>query len=133
MKIAVASQNRREVTGHTGRCRKCWSYESDRARVRGRALLELSRDQAFHDSPPHLAHPLDGVDALISGGMGSGLIRRLAARGVKGLVTFRTRSGCGGRQVLGRLPAGGGCRDARRRAGSCVQLSLNGRMPRCTR
>ena len=107
MKIAVASQNRREVTGHTGRRRKCWSYESDRARVRGRALLELSRDQAFHDSPPHLAHPLDGVDALISGGMGSGLIRRLAARGVKGLVTSEPDPDAAvAKYLAGCLPAG---------------------------
>lgn len=87
MKIAVASQNRREVTGHTGRCRKFWIYQIDHKAVRGRTLLELPREQSFHDSSPHQVHPLDKVDVLISGGMGQGLIRRLAARGVLSLVT----------------------------------------------
>lgn len=27
MKIAIASQNRREITGHTGHCRRFWIYD----------------------------------------------------------------------------------------------------------
>jgi hypothetical protein len=50
MKIAVTSQNRREIT----------------------------KEASFHDSSRHAAHPLDGVDMLIAGGMGSGLQARLA-------------------------------------------------------
>ena len=50
MTIAVTSQNRREIT----------------------------KEASFHDSSPHAAHPLDGVDMLIAGGMGSGLQARLA-------------------------------------------------------
>ena len=50
MKIAVTSQNRREITEHA-------------------------------------AHPLDGVDVLIAGGMGSGLQARLARKGIEAVVT----------------------------------------------
>jgi cytochrome d ubiquinol oxidase subunit II len=51
MKIAVASQNRRDVTGHTGRCRKFWIYDIQQAAVRERQLLELPKAQSFHESP----------------------------------------------------------------------------------
>jgi predicted Fe-Mo cluster-binding NifX family protein len=59
MKIAVTSQNRREIT----------------------------KEASFHDSSPHAAHPLDGVDMLIAGGMGSGLQARLARKGIEAVVT----------------------------------------------
>lgn len=35
----------------------------------------------------HAAHPLDGVDILISGGMHSGLQARLARKGIEAVVT----------------------------------------------
>lgn len=91
MKIAVASQNRREVTGHLGRCRKFWIYEvgTDRA-VAGRHLLELEKSQSFHESSPHAPHPLDSVGLVICAGMGGGVQRRLAAKGIAGLVTQHT-------------------------------------------
>ena len=91
MKIAVASQNRREITGLTGRCRKFWIYDigSDGA-IAGKSLLELARSQSFHESSPHDAHPLDDVQVLISGGMGSGMLRRLAAMGIEPVVTSQT-------------------------------------------
>ena len=41
MKIAVASQNRKQVTGHTGRCRKYWIYEVADGQVTDKVLLEL--------------------------------------------------------------------------------------------
>ncbi|MGD8842447.1 MAG: NifB/NifX family molybdenum-iron cluster-binding protein [Gammaproteobacteria bacterium] len=88
MKIAIASQNRREITGHTGHCRRFWLYDigSD-GEIEARQLLELARDQALHASPRHQPHPLDRVEVLISGGMGHGLRRRLAAMGITAVVT----------------------------------------------
>lgn len=91
MKIAVASQNRREVTGHTGRCRKFWIYDiSTQGEVLGRQLLELAKSQSFHESSPHDRHPLQGVQVLISGGMGQGMHRRLAAMGIEAAATCQT-------------------------------------------
>ena len=80
MKIAVTSQNRREITEHAGRCRNFWVFDVEDGRVAGRNLLELPKEASFHDSSPHAVHPLDGVDVLIAGGMGSGLQARLRAR-----------------------------------------------------
>jgi predicted Fe-Mo cluster-binding NifX family protein len=87
MKIAVTSQNSRSVTEHAGVCRKFWIYDTNGDQVTGRQLLELSKDQSFHAADPHASHPLDGVAVLITGGMGAGLARRLAQRGIEGIVT----------------------------------------------
>ena len=87
MKIAVTSQNRKNVTEHAGRCRKFWVFSVDGDKVVEKNLLELPKEQAFHDSSPHEAHPLDDIDVLITGGMGSGLSQRLEKKGIKALVT----------------------------------------------
>lgn len=87
MKIAVASQNRRQVTEHAGRCRRFWVYEILDNKVQAKRLLELPKEQSFHDSPHSGPHPLDMVKVLITGGMGRGLARRLQARGIKGIAT----------------------------------------------
>jgi len=86
MKIAVTSQNRKSVTEHAGRCRKFWVFEIEHGKVLDKRLLELSKEQSLHESSPHEAHPLDDVDVLIVGGMGPGLMARLARKGIKGVV-----------------------------------------------
>ena len=90
MKIAVTSQNRRTITEHAGRCRIFWLYQAERGKVTGKALLRLPKEQCFHDSAPHEPHPLDEVQVLIAGSMGQGLMRRLAIKGITGLVTTET-------------------------------------------
>ena len=87
MKIAVASQNRREVTGHTGRCRKFWFYDIEQGQVLNKVLLELPKEQSLHDSSRHASHPLEVADVLISAGMGKGLVRRLEGWGIETVVT----------------------------------------------
>ncbi len=89
-KIAVASQNRRNVTGHAGKCRRFWVYDIESGAVKGRQLLELPREQSFHEHTGAEPHPLQGVQVLITGGMGEGLARRLAGMGIEGLVTSET-------------------------------------------
>lgn len=90
MKIAVTSQNRRTITEHAGKCRKFWIYETDQNQVVAKTLLELPIEQSFHQSSLQAPHPLDDVQVLIAGGMGSGLNRRLAAKNIKALVTSET-------------------------------------------
>ena len=87
MKIAVTSQNRKTITEHAGRCRKFWLFFIEKNKIIDRELLEIPKEQAFHDSSPHEAHPLDDIDVLIAGGMGKGLMARLVQKGIKGLVT----------------------------------------------
>lgn len=89
MKIAVASQNRKTVTGHAGKCRKFWIYEIEHDAVSTRTLLELPIDQSFHASHGQ-PHPLDDVQVLITGGMGMGLKNRLAQKSIVALSTSET-------------------------------------------
>lgn len=90
MRIAVTSQNRKSVTEHAGRCRKFRLFDIDDGRIVGSELLELAKEQSFHESSPHEAHPLDIVDVLISGGMGNGMIRRLRNKGIIGVITSQS-------------------------------------------
>ncbi len=90
MKIAVTSQNRREITQHAGRCRNFLVFEVVDGRFTGQSLLELPKEASFHDSSPNARHPLDDVDLLIAGGMGEGLHARLARKGIASLVTSET-------------------------------------------
>jgi len=90
MKIAIASQNKTSVTGHTGRCQKFWIYEINEQKIEKKSLLELPKEQSFHNSSPDQSHPLNEVQVLISGGMGRGLVRRLASYGIEGIVTQET-------------------------------------------
>lgn len=90
MKIAITSQNRKTITGHAGKCRKFWIYEIADKKVVNKTLLELALEQSFHESHAAAPHPLDGINVLISGGAGQGLIRRLNNMGIQGLVTAET-------------------------------------------
>lgn len=87
MRIAVTSQNRTTVTPHAGKCSKFWIYEVDRGYITQRSLLELEKDQSFHDSRGHERHPLDNVDVLIAGSMGERLYLRLSDKGIQPIIT----------------------------------------------
>ncbi len=87
MKIAVTSQNRRTITEHAGRCRKFWIFDIDKEQITGCSLLELPKEQCFHECPGNESHALDVVNVLISGGMGQGLVNRLARRGISSVIT----------------------------------------------
>ena len=89
MKIAVASQDRRHITGHTGRCRKFLIYQVANEKIFSKELLELPEELSFHHSSPHDPHPLDDVAVVINGGMGQGLARRLANKGILSVITTR--------------------------------------------
>jgi predicted Fe-Mo cluster-binding NifX family protein len=87
MKIAVASQNRKEITGHTGRCRKFWIYTIENGAVVTKEMLELPKQQSFHELSPWEPSPLDNVQVLIAGDMGTGLARRLKQKSIQALIT----------------------------------------------
>nr|VFJ54822.1 MAG: Predicted Fe-Mo cluster-binding protein, NifX family [Candidatus Kentron sp. FW] len=94
MKIAITSQNRREITGHTGMCRKFWIYDvaedPSEEKIQGKKLLELPKEQSLHEHRGN-SHPvLDNIQVLISAGMGEGMWRRLAGLGIRAIVTRET-------------------------------------------
>lgn len=53
-------------------------------------LLELPKEQSFHESSPLEPSALDHVQVLIAGGMGSGLVRRLQEKNIQALITKET-------------------------------------------
>ena len=83
MRVAVVSQNRRKITGHTGRCRKFWIYEIETEAISGKQLLELQKEQSFHDSSS-----FEEVLVFIARGMGTGLVSLLKNLGVKPVLTM---------------------------------------------
>ncbi len=83
MRIAVST-----VTPHAGKCRNFWIYEIEQGDVKGRHLIELPLEQTLHASHHDIsAHPLEGVDVLIAGSMGEGLLSRLSSIGVQAIIT----------------------------------------------
>jgi predicted Fe-Mo cluster-binding NifX family protein len=87
MKIAITSQNRRTITDHAGVCRRFWVFRTDGGSVIHKHLVELPKEESFRHAAADEPHPLDGVQALITGGTGPGLVRRLAERGIRCIVT----------------------------------------------
>ncbi|EGJ08803.1 MULTISPECIES: NifB/NifX family molybdenum-iron cluster-binding protein [Rubrivivax] len=103
--VAVAAQNRREVSDHAGRCRRFLVYRVQGAEVGAPELVELDAGQAFHDAAADAPHPLDGVDVLIGASMGGGLVAKLAARGIRAATTDeREPAAAVARYVAGELP-----------------------------
>lgn len=90
MKIAVTSQNRKTITGHAGKCRRFWIFSVENNALVGKELLELAKEQVFHESPKHEPHPLDGIQVFITAGMGQGMVSRLIGKKVLGLITDET-------------------------------------------
>ncbi len=87
MKIAVTSQNKREITGHAGKCRKFWIFDISDGKISNKHLLELPKEESFHESSKQAAHPLDDIQVLITGGMGTGMVQRLEMKGIEGFIT----------------------------------------------
>ena len=90
MKIAVTSQNKREITGHAGKCRKFWIYDILDKKISDKNLLELPKEQSFHESAGQAPHPLDDVQVLITGSMGQGLVQRLEKKKIEWIITSET-------------------------------------------
>lgn len=88
MRIAVTSQNFRTVTGHGGKSRRFLVFEvGNGAEPHEVDRLDLPKELSFHEFHGEGAHPVDGVDALITGSCGAGFARRLAGRGIRVAVT----------------------------------------------
>lgn len=106
MRIAVASQDFRTVTGHAGRTRRFLVFEArDGMAPREVDRIDLPPDMTIHDFAGGGAHPLDAMAAVIVGSAGPGFIRRMASRGVTAVTTSQTDPATAVAQYLaGTLP-----------------------------
>ncbi|MCW2334492.1 putative Fe-Mo cluster-binding NifX family protein [Rhodoblastus acidophilus] len=91
MRIAVASQNFEDVTGHAGMARRFIIFSAEPGQPpREAKRIELAKDQTIHSADPEADHPLDEVEALIASSAGGGFVSRMAQRGVMTVITSET-------------------------------------------
>lgn len=84
MRIAVASQNFRTITGHAGKTRRFLIYETRAdGQVQETGRLDMPREMSLHEFHGQGAHPLDAVQVVITTSCGPGFARKLAARGIQ--------------------------------------------------
>ncbi len=90
MRVAVTSQNFRTVTAHAGKARRFLIYDiSNPCSPREIERLDLPKEMSFHEfHGDH--HPIDGVDALVTGGAGEGFVARLGQRGIEVVMCGET-------------------------------------------
>ena len=109
MRIAVASQNFRTVTGHAGKTRRFLIYEAlpgEDPREIGR--LDLPKHMSMHEFHADGPHPLDEVEAVIAASAGTGFVQRMAGRGIAAVATSETDPAAAARALAeGRLPPAG--------------------------
>lgn len=91
MKIAIATKDFTEVSGHAGQTRQWLLY--DLSQHRANQLLpaplrvELAKDEVLHVFRDERPHPLDGIDVVVAGSAGDGFIRHMKQRGAEVLLT----------------------------------------------
>lgn len=91
MRIAVASQNFRTVTGHAGMASRFIVFFAEGGQSpRELTRLDLPKAQTIHETNAEDRHPLDEVQVLIAGSAGAGFIERMTQRGVKTVITSET-------------------------------------------
>jgi len=90
VKIGVASQNFRTITGHAGKTRRFLLFRTDE---QGNSLadgrLDLPKEMSMHEFRG-LGHPLDELNVVITAGCGDGFVRKMANRGVEVVQTSET-------------------------------------------
>lgn len=85
MKIALASQNRRTLTAHAGKCRHF--FVVDTAAEGAPQSVNLSPAESLSVWSGEGAHPLADVDVLVAATLGSGVAAKLARRGIQVVAT----------------------------------------------
>ena len=91
MRIAIASQNFRTITGHAGKTRRFLVFEGQEGGGQATEVdrLDLPKEMSLHEYHGD-DHPIFGMDVVIVGSAGQGFIRRLAAHGVRAITTSET-------------------------------------------
>jgi predicted Fe-Mo cluster-binding NifX family protein len=91
MRIGVTSQNFRTITAHAGRARRFVIFEDfPNGQIQETGKLDLPMEMSIHEYPRNAAHPIDGLDVLITASCGDGFARKLGERGIRVIVTSET-------------------------------------------
>jgi hypothetical protein len=68
--FAIASQNKREVTGHAGKCSRFLVFTIDNGEVKSKEWIELQKEDLFyfrfhHSEEPFAPHPSFGMKDIL--------------------------------------------------------------------
>ena len=84
MKIAIPCRGDRGVAGHAGRARRWLVFDGEQGGpARLAEQIELRPEQVFHHFNWSESHPLDGIEALITGSAGPGFVTKMRKRGIE--------------------------------------------------
>lgn len=88
MRIAVATQDFEQVSGHAGKAREWLVYDCQPgAPLAVPQRVSLEKSQLFHYFDDVGPHPLDGVKLIVAGSAGDGFLRHMGKRGAEVLLT----------------------------------------------
>jgi len=104
MKIAISTQDGKTICGHLGKCRSFIIYHLDGNEVMNRELMQVGGmcPSTGHDhghghhhghghshghEHAHNVSPFDGCHAVITQGMGQGMLNALASQGIRPVIT----------------------------------------------
>ena len=84
--VAVASQNKKVIFEHAGKCRNFIIYTINDTTIENKKVLELSKEETLHNTSHSdlntTKSTLLDVDILLTRGIGNGLIQKLASQNV---------------------------------------------------
>lgn len=91
MKIAIATKDFSEVSGHAGQTRQWLVYDLSNHRsnqlLPAPSRVNLDKEQVLHVFEDKAPHPLDGIDLVVCASAGDGFVRHMKKRGAEVLVT----------------------------------------------
>jgi len=106
MKIAVSTSDGKTICGHLGKCRSFIMYHMDGGEVMKKEVVQVGGMCPSHGGHGHGGHhghehhhghhhghhahntdPFDGCYAVITQGMGQGMLNALSQRGVRPVIT----------------------------------------------
>lgn len=101
MNIAVSTTDGKTICGHLGKCRSFIIYETDGHEIKGRRLTGSDGSCPGHGGGgAHNVSPFDGCHAVITKGMGQGMMDGLVHAGIQPVITSLTDPDAAVRQFL---------------------------------
>lgn len=90
MNIAVSSTDGKTICGHLGKCRSFIIYETDGKEIINKYLKNTAGACPSHGGGGHNVSPFDGCHAVITQGMGQGMLNGLVQAGIQPVITDQT-------------------------------------------
>lgn len=91
MKIAVGTQDFQTIATHGGRTRRFLVFEAEPgSEPRELWRFELAAEEVLHHYGDGRPHPIDGVQAVVTGSSGSGFVAHMKRRGIEPVTTSET-------------------------------------------